>query len=191
MHPKCPSSAPDIDLYTFKVFTDNSDSFTSWYMDAINFIYVVKVHLINVSIGGPDFRDAPFVDKFRQLVANGVTVFAAAGNMGPLRGTVNSPADETFVIGVGSHNYNFAISSYQSRGMSLHEKPYGYGRVVADVCAYADEVYALTADPTAEDCFLTLGTSTSTPVTAGIVALVASSIPDEEKYRKITPASLK
>ena len=191
VHPKCPSSAPDIDLYTFKVFTDNSDSFTSWYMDAINFIYFVKVHLINVSIGGPDFRDAPFVDKFRQLVANGVTVFAAAGNMGPLRGTVNSPADETFVIGVGSHNYNFAISSYQSRGMSLHEKPYGYGRVVADVCAYADEVYALKADPTAEDCFLTLGTSTSTPVTAGIVALVASSIPDEEKYRKITPASLK
>lgn len=38
-------------------------SYTSWFLDAFNYALVVKVHVINLSIGGPDFLDQPFVDK--------------------------------------------------------------------------------------------------------------------------------
>ena len=38
-------------------------SFTSWFLDAFNYALAIKVHVINLSIGGPDFLDQPFVDK--------------------------------------------------------------------------------------------------------------------------------
>ena len=69
-NPNCAGAAPDVDIYTLKVFTDKLDSFTSWYVDAINFLFVVKVHMINLSIGGLDFNDFPFVHKVRKLIVD-------------------------------------------------------------------------------------------------------------------------
>lgn len=45
-----------------------------------------KVHVLNLSIGGPDFKDQPFVDKVWELTANGVIMISAIGNDGPLYG---------------------------------------------------------------------------------------------------------
>lgn len=45
-----------------------------------------KVHVLNLSIGGPDFMDQPFVDKVWELTANGVIMISAIGNDGPLYG---------------------------------------------------------------------------------------------------------
>jgi membrane-bound transcription factor site-1 protease len=52
---------------------------------------VADIHLINLSIGGPDFTDTPFVDKVHELVANGMLVVAAIGNDGPSYGCVMMP----------------------------------------------------------------------------------------------------
>jgi hypothetical protein len=41
-------------------------SFTSWFLDAFNYALLSGVHVINLSIGGPDFLDAPFVEKVSQ-----------------------------------------------------------------------------------------------------------------------------
>ncbi len=38
-------------------------SFTSWFLDAFNYAILSGVNVINLSIGGPDFLDQPFVDK--------------------------------------------------------------------------------------------------------------------------------
>jgi hypothetical protein len=38
-------------------------SYTSWFLDAFNYAITSAVHIINLSIGGPDFLDQPFVDK--------------------------------------------------------------------------------------------------------------------------------
>lgn len=40
-------------------------SYTSWFLDAFNYVLLRKLNVINLSIGGPDFLDAPFVDKVR------------------------------------------------------------------------------------------------------------------------------
>ena len=187
--PECPGTAPDVDLYTFKVFTDDSVSFTSWYLDAINFVHVLRLNMVNISIGGPDWHDWPFVDKFKQLIANGVIVFTSNGNQGPQMGTTNSPADDMWLIAVGSHNGMFDVSNYQSRGMSLQELPRGYGRVKPDILAYADPV--LTLGIKGKGCTKVSGTSSASPVTLGIAALLASTIPEEERYRKLNPASIR
>lgn len=55
-------------------------------MDAFNYAIMKKVHILNLSIGGPDFMDQPFVDKVWELTANGVIMISAIGNDGPLYG---------------------------------------------------------------------------------------------------------
>lgn len=40
-------------------------SYTSWFLDAFNYAILKKVDVLNLSIGGPDFLDQPFVDKVR------------------------------------------------------------------------------------------------------------------------------
>jgi len=183
----CPSTAPDAELYTFKVFTDDSESFTSWYLDAVNFALYQNLDLINVSIGGPDYLDRPFVEKFRELVASGVVMFSAFGNDGPRIGTGNNPADEMFVIGVGSHDTNNKISRFQSRGMTIQESPIGYGRVKPDVSTFGD-VNSLKING---GCKMLSGTSVSSPVAVGLAAALASSIPEAQRPRLLNPGSMK
>lgn len=60
-----PGLAPKSELYIFRVFTDSQFSMTSWFLDAFNYAIMRRLHVINLSIGGPDFLDTPFVDKVR------------------------------------------------------------------------------------------------------------------------------
>lgn len=110
---ECLGFAPDADLYVFRVFTNKQViikcqekkmesylsgilqiiiilqvSYTSWFLDAFNYAILKKINVLNLSIGGPDFMDHPFVDKVWELTANGVIMISAIGNDGPLYGYV-------------------------------------------------------------------------------------------------------
>lgn len=61
-------------------------SYTSWFLDAFNYAILKKIDVLNLSIGGPDFMDHPFVDKVWELTANRVIMVSAIGNDGPLYG---------------------------------------------------------------------------------------------------------
>lgn len=52
-------------------------SYTSWFLDAFNYAILKKINVLNLSIGGPDFMDHPFVDKVCacQSVFNIQTIF--------------------------------------------------------------------------------------------------------------------
>lgn len=65
---ECFGFAKDADLYIFRVFTDNQVSYTSWFLDAFNYAILKKINVLNLSIGGPDFMDHPFVDKVRHIL---------------------------------------------------------------------------------------------------------------------------
>lgn len=41
-------------------------SYTSWFLDAFNYAILKKIDVLNLSIGGPDFMDHPFVDKVKK-----------------------------------------------------------------------------------------------------------------------------
>ena len=52
---------------------------------------------------------------------------SAIGNDGPLYGTLNNPADQSDVIGVGGIDNRGKIAPFSSRGMTTHELPSGMG----------------------------------------------------------------
>lgn len=183
----CPGLAPDVDLYIFKVFTSRQVSYTSWFLDAFNYAIMKKVDILNLSIGGPDFMDRPFVDKVWELTANKIVMISAIGNDGPLYGTLNNPADQMDVIGVGGISFDDKLAKFSSRGMTAWELPGGYGRLKPDIVTYGSSVRG---SALRGGCKILSGTSVASPVVAGAVALLLSTVPPE-KTQLINPASVK
>lgn len=97
---ECLGFAPDAQLHIYRVFTSNQVSYTSWFLDAFNYAIIKKINVLNLSIGGPDFTDHPFVEKVWELTANNIIMISAIGNDGPLYGTLSNPADQSDVIGL-------------------------------------------------------------------------------------------
>lgn len=183
---ECLGFAPDAELHVFRVFTNNQVSYTSWFLDAFNYAILKKINVLNLSIGGPDFMDHPFVDKVWELTANGVIMISAIGNDGPLYGTLNNPADQMDVIGVGGINFEDQIAKFSSRGMSTWELPQGYGRVKPDIVTYGSTVRGSSIKGS---CRTLSGTSVASPVVAGAVTLLASGV--LHRGNAINPASMK
>ena len=183
---ECLGFAPDAEVHVFRVFTNNQVSYTSWFLDAFNYAIMKKIHVLNLSIGGPDFMDLPFVDKVWELTANNVIMVSAIGNDGPLYGTLNNPADQMDVIGVGGINFDDQIARFSSRGMTTWELPAGYGRVKPDIVTYGSAVRGSNKDG---GCRSLSGTSVASPVIAGAVTLLYSGV--LHRGSVINPASMK
>lgn len=183
---ECLGFAPDAELHIFRVFTNNQVSYTSWFLDAFNYAILKKIGVLNLSIGGPDFMDHPFVDKVWELTANKVIMVSAIGNDGPLYGTLNNPADQMDVIGVGGINFEDQIAKFSSRGMTTWELPQGYGRVKPDIVTYGS---AVRGSSIKGSCRTLSGTSVASPVVAGAVTLLASGV--LHRGNVINPASMK
>lgn len=185
---ECLGFAPDTEIYAFRVFTDAQVSYTSWFLDAFNYAMATNMDVLNLSIGGPDYLDLPFVEKVWELTANNIIMVSAIGNDGPLYGTLNNPADQSDVIGVGGIDYSDHIASFSSRGMSTWELPHGYGRVKPDVVAYGRDIMG---SKMSTGCKSLSGTSVASPVVAGVVCLLVSVIPESKRKYILNPASMK
>ena len=183
---ECLGFAPDAELHIYRVFTNNQVSYTSWFLDAFNYAIMKKIHVLNLSIGGPDFMDQPFVDKVWELTANHIFMVSAIGNDGPLYGTLNNPADQMDVIGVGGINFEDQIARFSSRGMTTWELPSGYGRLKPDIVTYGS---AVRGSNLRKGCRQLSGTSVASPVVAGAVALLYSGV--LHRGAVINPASMK
>lgn len=186
--PQCLGFAPDAEIFAFRVFTDAQVSYTSWFLDAFNYAIATDMNILNLSIGGPDFLDRPFIEKVWEMTANNVIMVSAIGNDGPLYGTLNNPADQSDVIGVGGIDYSDHIASFSSRGMTTWEIPHGYGRVKPDIVAYGRDIIGSKIN---SGCKSLSGTSVASPVVAGAVCLLASVIPASIRWDIINPASMK
>jgi len=183
---ECLGFASDADLHIYRVFTNNQVSYTSWFLDAFNYAILKKINVINLSIGGPDFLDRPFVEKVLELSANKVIMVSAIGNDGPLYGTLNNPGDQMDVIGVGGMNFEEKIAKFSSRGMTTWELPMGYGRLKPDIVTYGSQVKGSNLKG---GCRSLSGTSVASPVVAGAVTLIMSGV--LKKMEFINPSSMK
>lgn len=85
--------------------------------------------------------------------------------------TLNNPADQMDVIGVGGINWEDQMARFSSRGMTTWELPSGYGRVKPDLVTYGSGVRGSALQG---GCRTLSGTSVASPVVAGAVALLAS-----------------
>jgi len=100
---------------------------------------------------------------------------------------LNNPADQADVIGVGGIDFSDKMASFSSRGMTTWELPLGYGRVKPDIVAYGQSV---SGSRLSSGCRTLSGTSVASPVVAGAVALLLSTVP-EHRRELINPASMK
>lgn len=192
-HPACPGLAPDVQLHIFRVFTASQVSYTSWFLDAFNYALHIGIDVLNLSIGGPDFADNPFTEKIDELAAHGIIAVSAIGNDGPLWGSLNNPGDMMPVVGVGGAEPDGRVASFSSRGMTTHELDHvhqSYGRVKPDIVAYARSLIG-PSHRGADRCKRLSGTSVASPVVAGAIALLASTVPLSRRKRVVTPASVK
>ena len=205
---QCPGFAPNAIIHTFRVFTNAQMSYTSWFLDAFNYAIHRKMNILNLSIGGPDWLDYHLSIKLifiylysihflfhicnerkvREMQANNVIMITACGNDGKY-GTINNPADQLSVIGVGGITQNNQhIAGFQSRGMTTWELPHGYGRVKPDIVTVGQSLYGSSIDG---NCRTLSGTSVASPVATGVAALLTSVVPHDIRWDIINPASLK
>ena len=74
-------------------------TYTSWLLDAFNHaLFSDELDIINLSMGGSDYSDQPFIDKVEELSANGKIVVSAIGNAGPLFGDLANPGDQVLLF---------------------------------------------------------------------------------------------
>ncbi len=104
----------------------------------------------------------------------GVVVVQAMGNEGNgdgISGTMDVPADADSIISVGAVDWDGALASFSSTG------PTNDSRIKPDLVADGSSAYAASV-PGPDTYEYVSGTSLSTPITAGVAALVLSVRPD-------------
>ncbi|NJE09366.1 S8 family serine peptidase [Thermococcus sp. MAR1] len=138
------------------------------------------IRVINLSLGSSQSSDG--TDSLSQAVNNawdaGIVVCVAAGNSGPDKYTVGSPAAASKVITVGAVDKYDTITDFSSRG------PTADGRLKPEVVAPGNWIIAARAsgtqltDVTIGDYYVAApGTSMATPHVAGISALILQAHP--------------
>ena len=75
--------APDAEIYILKLFTDDDVTYSSWFIDAFNFVLDNNIDIVNLSTASKDSRDLPFIEKIHELTAAGIIIVSAIGNDGP------------------------------------------------------------------------------------------------------------
>lgn len=124
--------------------------------------------------GDFDGRTAVTTKAATRAARLGVVVVTAMGNEGNgngIRGTLLCPADADSIISVGAITIQGTLAYFSSTG------PTNDGRIKPDVVAPGVSIYsAVTPGPSSYG--FSQGTSASTPITAGIIALLLSARPD-------------
>ncbi len=117
--------------------------------------------VINLSLGGT-FDDPVLADAVANAITSGIVVVAAAGNDGT--DTVGFPASYPGVIAVGATDHTGALTSFSSYGPRIDVVAPGLD--ITSTALGSTEAYA--ADS---------GTSFSSPIVAGVAALMRGKHP--------------
>lgn len=171
--------APKSNILAIKALDKHGGGSTSTVIEAISYIIDTKdqynTKILNLSIGTPAnniCENDPLCRAVNKAIEAGIVVVVAAGNSGPLPGTILSPGTNENVITVGAVDdkrtidpSDDTIADFSSRGPTLEgiEKP--------DLVAPGVSINSLSN--TKLDSYLPLsGTSMATPLVSGTVALL-------------------
>jgi serine protease AprX len=194
--------APGAHLVNVRVLGANGAGYTSDVIRGIDWVvenrWRYNIRVINLSLGHPVMEPSatdPLCEAVRRAVSAGIVVVAAAGNAGrsdtgiPILGGIISPGNSPYAITVGaldtmgtSGRGDDKVASYSSRGPTKYDFA-----VKPDVAAPGTRVVSLEALNAylpitypqlhragyGNNAYMQLsGTSMSTPIVSGAVALV-------------------
>ncbi|MDC0674482.1 S8 family serine peptidase [Nannocystis radixulma] len=150
-----------------------------YYVAGLEWIEGMGADIFTASLGYSDWYEQSQLDGKTAVVsqaaavalANGLIMFSAMGNEGPDPTTLDAPADVDGVIAVGATDFDGVVTSFSSRGPTADE------RIKPDVVAPGQDVWMVRTG-TLVAYEMAQGTSLSTPLAAGIGALLLEAYPD-------------
>ena len=97
--------APNARLAVYKIFDSEGKSSQHLLAKAIEQAVADKVDLINLSLSIPheEYRLPRLAAALKQAKEKQIPIVAAVGNYGPAAGTIAYPADDAYVIAIGSY----------------------------------------------------------------------------------------
>ncbi len=218
---KIVGDAPGASVLALKVFSENNDTTTSNFLQAINYAVANGAKVINESFGSNNFPDLA-ADVIRQAddaaVAAGVTVVASSGDAG-ITSTIGSPGTDSNVISVGASTTFRAYEQTTLGGVnvpgtngkfvdnnisSLSSGGFSESGNTVDLVAPGDSNWALCSNNSTlyTDCTnfdgtgsspieFTGGTSESSPLVAGAAADVIQAYAGAHAGADPSPAQVK
>ncbi|TFG33733.1 hypothetical protein EU527_06825 [Candidatus Thorarchaeota archaeon] len=195
--------APGADLLIIKVLDDDGAGDDSVIAQGIEYAVDNGADIISLSLGGfwadETYLIEPSVVACKQAVEVGISVVIAAGNSGPQAFSINSPGIVEEAITVGSSTNDKGVVAFSSVGPVLRTiaKPLGY-TAKPDIVAPGYQVVSGRSQDANPYEYLSYnasefqntytqwsGTSASTPIVAGAIALLA------QNYSLLTPEEIK
>lgn len=115
--------APGCPLYVVKILDEHGEGSLQHIRQALEWIEAHQarydLRILNISLGsGPGHSDIQekILRMVDHMVENGMVVIAAAGNLGPARGSVTAPGSSRKVITVGASDMLTFSHAYSGRG---------------------------------------------------------------------------
>ncbi len=180
--------APGAALVGVKVLNKQGSGTTTQIVNGVNWVVQNKatynVRIMSMSLGSSGSSDGTdsISTAVNNAVTNGIVAVVAAGNSGPDRYTIGSPAAAANAVTVGAMadtgEKGFSLASFSSRG------PTADGRIKPDIAAPGVNIMAAKAGTTNQYVSYS-GTSMATPFVSGTVALMLAA------NQGLTPAQVK
>ena len=178
-----PGIAPAAELMLYRAEDDSREAYAEedYLASAIERAVDSGADIISTSLGyrfgfdGESDHPASVMDGMTLIASRtatwaarrGVLVVAAAGNDGDLgEQTINSPADADSILAVGAVSEGHLLCSFSSRG------PTADGRVKPDLVAFGCSIPVAQGKAVDDYSDAGVGTSYSTPLVAGMAALL-------------------
>jgi subtilisin len=159
--------APEAKLFTYKVCDQNGSCWADDVAVAIHAAVDGGAEIINLSFGA-DILSPLLEEAINYAADHKVLIVAAAGNDGPYPGSIDYPAANPRVVGVGALDEEFNIPDWSSRGLNsktdseaINEKDLEFSAPGVNIESTWKEGYATLS-----------GTSMATPHVAGLAALL-------------------
>jgi hypothetical protein len=153
-----------VQLHVLKVFNHRRFSSEQFIHDALEYCIKYKIKIITLPFGTDTVISKKIKSLMEIIVSKGGVIISAAGNEGPISGSLTSPGDQDFVISIGSYkkseNGNIEVSQFASRGPSVFDLvKRGFLKFKPDVLAPGENIRGL--DFNGDKCISKSGTSLS------------------------------